>query len=254
LTNRVSAQQIYELMHNDKASVPQLTEQQRDAVERASVTSPELVVAGAGSGKTELMAVRVLWLVANEHARPDQILGLTFTRKAASELSRRIWDNLQKLRASSLWPEALGDEVAQPTVTTYNSYSNSLFRENALGLGYEAESSLITDAAAYQLARELIVKYGGEIDARLVDLDNHIEKIVEYVLSLAAEMNDNLTHAGEIDAISDQLLEALSNLPKRGGNDFTPGAEYAKELTRLGSKKIIAALADAYRVEKQRLG
>ena len=254
MANKVSAQQIYELMHNDKPSVPQLTDQQRDAVELASVTSPELVVAGAGSGKTELMAVRVLWLVANGFARPDQILGLTFTRKAASELSRRIWDNLQKLRASSLWPAELGDEVAQPTVTTYNSYSNSLFRENALGLGYEAESSLITDAAAYQLARELIVKHGGDIDARLVDLDNHIEKIVEYVLALAGEMNDNLTHAGEIDAISDRLLEALSNLPKRGGNDFTPGAEYSKELTRLASKKIIAALADAYRVEKQRLG
>ncbi|HSP52985.1 MAG TPA: UvrD-helicase domain-containing protein, partial [Cryobacterium sp.] len=49
--------------------------------------APTLVVAGAGSGKTETMANRVLWLLANGHARPDQILGLTFTRKAAGELS-----------------------------------------------------------------------------------------------------------------------------------------------------------------------
>ncbi|MGM1017659.1 MAG: UvrD-helicase domain-containing protein [Actinomycetota bacterium] len=52
--------------------------------------APALVVAGAGSGKTETMAGRVVWLVANGHVRRDEILGLTFTRKAAGELAERI--------------------------------------------------------------------------------------------------------------------------------------------------------------------
>ena len=52
----------------------------------------QLVVAGAGSGKTETMAARVVWLVANGQVDPDQVLGLTFTRKAAAELSERITD------------------------------------------------------------------------------------------------------------------------------------------------------------------
>ena len=52
--------------------------------------TPALVVAGAGSGKTETMAARVVWLVANGHVRRDEILGLTFTRKAAGELAERI--------------------------------------------------------------------------------------------------------------------------------------------------------------------
>ncbi|MFC4140350.1 MULTISPECIES: ATP-dependent DNA helicase [unclassified Microbacterium] len=52
--------------------------------------TPALVVAGAGSGKTETMSGRVVWLVANGHVRRDEILGLTFTRKAAGELSERI--------------------------------------------------------------------------------------------------------------------------------------------------------------------
>ncbi|MER7797951.1 ATP-dependent DNA helicase [Microbacterium sp. NPDC096154] len=56
--------------------------------------SPALVVAGAGSGKTETMAGRVVWLVANEHVRRDEILGLTFTRKAAGELAERIGSRL----------------------------------------------------------------------------------------------------------------------------------------------------------------
>ena len=59
--------------------------------------TPALVVAGAGSGKTETMSGRVVWLVANGLVRRDQILGLTFTRKAAGELSERIIVRLQMI-------------------------------------------------------------------------------------------------------------------------------------------------------------
>lgn len=55
---------------------------------------PALVVAGAGSGKTETMSGRVVWLVANGHVRRDEVLGLTFTRKAAGELAERIGSRL----------------------------------------------------------------------------------------------------------------------------------------------------------------
>ncbi|MDX2375739.1 ATP-dependent helicase [Microbacterium sp. LRZ72] len=58
---------------------------------------PALVIAGAGSGKTETMAGRVVWLVANGLVRRDQILGLTFTRKAAGELAERIRRRLDRL-------------------------------------------------------------------------------------------------------------------------------------------------------------
>src|SRR5688572_8046155 len=58
---------------------------------------PALVVAGAGSGKTETMASRVVWLVANRVVRRDEVLGLTFTRKAAGELAERIQRRLARL-------------------------------------------------------------------------------------------------------------------------------------------------------------
>ena len=64
---------------------------------------PLLVVAGAGSGKTETMAARVVWLVANDLVRPDEVLGLTFTRKAAGELSERLSARLATLREAGLW-------------------------------------------------------------------------------------------------------------------------------------------------------
>lgn len=63
----------------------------------AAPLEPALVVAGAGSGKTETMAGRVVWLVANGLVRRDQVLGLTFTRKAAGELAERIQRRLNRL-------------------------------------------------------------------------------------------------------------------------------------------------------------
>ncbi|WP_460775212.1 UvrD-helicase domain-containing protein [Microbacterium sp. GXF7504] len=59
--------------------------------------APALVVAGAGSGKTETMAGRVVWLVANGFVRRDEVLGLTFTRKAAGELAERVRRRLARL-------------------------------------------------------------------------------------------------------------------------------------------------------------
>src|SRR5690625_6876404 len=65
-----------------------------------------LVVAGAGSGKTETMASRVVWLIANAVVEPRQVLGLTFTRKAANELGDRISARLAML-ATALRAEGL---------------------------------------------------------------------------------------------------------------------------------------------------
>jgi DNA helicase-2/ATP-dependent DNA helicase PcrA len=85
--------------------------------EQAAVISatpgPMAVIAGAGSGKSETMAARLVWLVANGMARPERILGLTFTRKAAAELSQRVRTRLDALRRAGLnGPAASQDGAA----------------------------------------------------------------------------------------------------------------------------------------------
>src|SRR6266702_6209843 len=63
---------------------------------------PMAVIAGAGSGKSETMAARLVWLVANGMVRPERVLGLTFTRKAAGELAHRVRVRLDGLRGAGL--------------------------------------------------------------------------------------------------------------------------------------------------------
>lgn len=89
-TQTISAQTIALAL-----GLPVPTDAQQRVIE--APPSPALVVAGAGSGKTETMSGRVVWLVANGHVRPDEVLGLTFTRKAAGELAERIGARLEMI-------------------------------------------------------------------------------------------------------------------------------------------------------------
>src|SRR5437764_13929690 len=84
---------------------------------------PQLVVAGAGSGKTMVMAARVVHAVAWQGVAPGRILGLTFTNKAAGELAARVRQSLAKLPTTA---DVVDDDDDQPTVATYQPYAASI--------------------------------------------------------------------------------------------------------------------------------
>lgn len=252
-SRKVSANQAYQVFKKNPAIT--LTEEQVDAVENAAIDWPSLVVAGAGSGKTELMATRVVWLVANGICEPDQILGLTFTRKAASELSRRINNALNDLAKSELWPDK-SKEFAAPNITTYNSYANTLYRDYALALGYEDDATLLTDAGRFQLAREVVIKYGEEIDPRLIETDLTINQVVDGVLKLAAAMNDHAATPEEIEAVVQDLYESIAALPAKAA--VTPenpiGTTLLKSFVAIMDTPMLSRLAQAFIEEKRKRG
>ncbi len=80
--------------------LPEPTAEQAEVI--AAPLEPLAVIAGAGSGKSETMAARLVWLVANGMVRPERVLGLTFTRKAAAELGQRVRTRLAGLRRAGL--------------------------------------------------------------------------------------------------------------------------------------------------------
>jgi DNA helicase-2/ATP-dependent DNA helicase PcrA len=115
--------------------MPTLAAEQKAAVE--APLAPLLLVAGAGTGKTTVMAQRVLRVVERGLARPDQVLALTFTNKAAFNLK-------EKVRA------ALGPD-ADVTVATYHSYGASLVADHILELGLAPGTQLLDRAQAWLL-------------------------------------------------------------------------------------------------------
>ena len=139
--------------------------------------SPLLVVAGAGSGKTATMAQRVVYLVATGQVRPDQVLGLTFTRKATAELDQRVASRLASLGAAGLLPvtapetdgtgadAADATDVGEPMIATYNSFAGTLVRDHGLRIGVDPDSALITQARSWQIVTSLL-------EARTLPLPN----------------------------------------------------------------------------------
>jgi DNA helicase-2/ATP-dependent DNA helicase PcrA len=91
--------------------LPEPTTEQAEVI--AAPLEPLAVIAGAGSGKSETMAARLVWLVANGMVRPERVLGLTFTRKAAAELGQRVRTRLASLRRAGLDVTG-GDPAAGP--------------------------------------------------------------------------------------------------------------------------------------------
>jgi DNA helicase-2/ATP-dependent DNA helicase PcrA len=90
--------------------LPEPTPEQAEVI--AAPLEPLAVIAGAGSGKSETMAARLVWLVANGMVRPERVLGLTFTRKAAAELGQRVRARLAGLRRAGL--DVTGGDPAIP--------------------------------------------------------------------------------------------------------------------------------------------
>ena len=233
---------------NDIASALDMhtpTDEQRAVIE--APLAPLLVVAGAGSGKTETMASRVVWLVANGLVEPDQVLGLTFTRKAATELAERITQRLRRLQRAGLWTPPEDDDDAEtlggtPTVSTYHSYAGRLVREHALRLGYESESRLLSEAAAWQYAAEVVARYDGPMDA----VAKAESTITAAVVDLAGEMAEHLLTPAEVGAYLARVDAALAALPRGSSRAKDLPAETRKVRDALRERAAVLPMVERY--------
>jgi DNA helicase II / ATP-dependent DNA helicase PcrA len=196
---RYTPVELAKLLH-----LPAPTTQQAGII--AAPVEPMLVVAGAGSGKTETMAARVVWLVANSHVRPEQVLGLTFTRKAAGELAHRI-----RQRLSSLVRRLGRDDLlaGEPTVATYHSYAARVVREHGVRAGYEPATRLLTEAACWQLADSVVRTYDGD----MTDVAAAPSTVVDAVLHLAGDLAEHLRTPDDVAAWTGRFYSDVQAVP-----------------------------------------
>jgi DNA helicase-2/ATP-dependent DNA helicase PcrA len=228
----------------DALGRPRPTAQQRAVIE--SPLAPALVVAGAGSGKTETMAGRVLWLLANDLVRPSEILGLTFTRKAAGELATRIRERIGDLARIGM----LGDDrdpFEAPAVATYNSYANALYRDNAAALGRESDGAVIGEAAAWQLARTTVIR---SRDERLPDLGKNLDPVTRAVLGVSRALSENVADPEQVRDFA-RRFATVGDLPPGGRGAYT---EVDAWVESVGALDVLVDLAAEYGEAKRRRG
>lgn len=213
---RYSATQLAELL-----DMPAPTEEQARVIE--APLEPLLVVAGAGSGKTATMSQKVVYLVANGLAKPEEILGLTFTRKATGELAARVRSRLEQLseagvemgpsmpddaasRAEAEMGELPGDNE-EPTIATYDSFAGSLVRDYGLHAGIDPDYLLLTDARATMLVTEMVQEWDGDLpfDSR--------DSLVTRILELDQHLASNLLSLTEAELLIGDMAHEFAAVP-----------------------------------------
>ncbi|MGV0741678.1 ATP-dependent helicase [Mycolicibacterium sp. XJ870] len=176
----------------------------------AAPPGPLVVIAGAGAGKTETMAARVVWLVANGYATPSQVLGLTFTRKAAGQLLRRVRTRLARLAGAGLEPSSGGaDDVAESaTVSTYHAFAGTLLREYGLLLPVEPDTRLLSETELWQLAFDVVCAHPGQLDT-----DKTPAAVTAMVLRLSGALAEHLVDTDQLRDTHVELERLVHTLP-----------------------------------------
>ena len=200
---------------------------------------PAVIVAGAGSGKTTSMAARVAWLVGSGYARPDTVLGLTFTTKAAAQLLTAMRAQLAALEREGLVEPANDVSLGEPQVLTYHAFSARILAEHGIRLGIEPDATLLADAGRQQLAYRLVCRTALPLGL----LARSPIAITKDLLALDDELTEvDITpqQLGEFDARLSSTLRSYDRLQAIGDKMLAASAQRA----------ILAALVEEWRGEK----
>ncbi|MEU9375169.1 ATP-dependent DNA helicase [Streptomyces sp. NPDC048255] len=170
--------------------------------------APQVVVAGAGSGKTTVMAARVVWLVGTGAVAPEQVLGLTFTNKAAGELAERVRKALARAGITDPDPSPAEADAAggEPRISTYHAFAGQLLTDHGMRIGLEPSSRLLADATRFQLAAKVLREAPGPYPS----LTKSVPDLVSDLLALDAELSEHLVEPAALRAYDTELLHTLS--------------------------------------------
>ncbi|GAB3559138.1 ATP-dependent DNA helicase [Arthrobacter alkaliphilus] len=224
----------------------------------ASPLTPRLVIAGAGSGKTATMADRVVWLVANGWVRPEEVLGVTFTRKAAGELASRIrakLATLQRIASSDNgqygFPEGVaGSDELEPKVSTYHSYASGIVSDYGLRLGIERDVVLLGGAQAWQLASEVVEAYDGDFEHFTAAKST----LVNAVMQLAGECAEHLREPAEVQGWLMDRVSEFAQLPYMSAAKKNPSQAAGDLGAMLRTRASVADMVGRYQEAKRNRG
>jgi len=182
-------------------------------------TGPLLIVAGAGTGKTTVITRRLAHLVMSEKAKPDEILALTFTNKAAEEMSERV-DKLLPYGYLDLW------------VSTFHAFAQRILEDHGMDIGISSNVELIDGTGAWLLARQNLDKF---------DLDyyrprNNPTKFIKAMLAHFSRLKDEEITPEAYLEYAEGLRLSQDNAESAGSRHSEPGSVPADEVKNLVKK------------------
>jgi ATP-dependent DNA helicase UvrD/PcrA len=169
--------------------------------QRTAVThegGPLLIVAGAGTGKTTVLTRRIAHLIAQRRARPEEILALTFTEKAASEMEERV---------DTLVPYGYADVE----ISTFHAFGDRLVREHALEIGLPPDFRVLNRAEQVIFFRDRLFQFPLARYRPLGDPTRHLQAMI----ALFSRCKDEDIAPAEYLAHAEGLAAAAADDPER---------------------------------------
>lgn len=256
-----TAVEVAALLSENQADIKTPTAEQIEIIE-ASCETQQLVIAGAGSGKTETLSQRVVWLVANGKVRPREILGLTFTNKSAGELLERVQIRIENFlriateRASELnqkqqekiydLTQQLRDGTDMPEIFTYNAFAGSLVAEFGGISDVPAGLSIISHTQARVIAKQVVAETSPQ--AFLEINPSSAKELAKNLVFLENQMTDNNV---SVQSLQKELEKYCS--PHFAG-DKAPTSSYKDIIPNFEYKLKMLPLVSVYRELKKDLG
>jgi DNA helicase-2/ATP-dependent DNA helicase PcrA len=168
------------LFQEDKSKILDgLNDAQLSAVKHT--TGPLLIIAGAGTGKTTVITRRIAYLIEQKLAKPSEILALTFTEKAASEMEERV-DMLVPYGFTDMW------------ISTFNAFGDRLLRDYALDLGLPANFKVLTATEQAIFMRQNIYAFELDYFRPIASPISHIDALLKHFSRLKDELIDPETY------------------------------------------------------------
>ena len=186
---------------------------------------PLMILAGAGTGKTTVITQRIAWLIEQQKAKPDEVLALTFTEKAASEMEERV-DQLLPIGYVDLW------------ISTFHAFCERVLRQHALEIGLPDQFLLLDEISAYLMIRKELERF--ELDYYLPrgNPTRFLRAMLQHISRLKDELISPDDYATFVQTKQLNADTAEGVVTENGGEEL---AEIAK----------LAELSRAYRVYQQ---
>ena len=206
-----------------------LNPEQRKAVTHRD--GPLLVVAGAGTGKTQVITRRIAWLIATRRARPAEILALTFTDQAADEMQARV---------DQLVPYGYTDTA----ISTFHAFGDRLVREFALELGLPSDVRVLSRPETVVFLREHVFELGLEAYRPLGDPTKFLDALASLFSRAKDEDVSPDAYRAHAERLAVRAAEALAEVEAAGSVATEADREAAAALEEEARRQ--AELARAY--------
>lgn len=182
-----------------------LNDSQRKAVEY--VGSPQMIIAGAGSGKTRVLTFKIAYLIQKEKYKPESILALTFTNKAANEMKERIRELIKK-KADNLW------------MGTFHSVFAKILRNEAKHTAFKNNFSIYDTEDSLSLVNNIISNFDIDIEGITPNSIRHRISFMKNHMVMPKEYRKNHVHSFIDEKIADIYDEYQKRLVANNAMDF----------------------------------